>query len=149
MNEIEIYDGALNCCEIYEKWFNRFKQRNCGALITFSGIVREEDSISALSFDIYEPILRDWFNVWQEKARNLGAFVLFAHSKGDVCIHQSSYMCAVVSAKRKIALRLINEFVEDFKKNAPIWKYDIINSKRIYAHKRSQKLNGAGLLYKG
>jgi hypothetical protein len=36
--------------------------------------------------------------------------------------------------------------VEDFKSNAPIWKYDVINGERIYAYKRSQAIVGAGLL---
>jgi len=43
-------------------------------------------------------------------------------------------------------LRLINEFVEDFKANAPIWKYDVIGGERIYAKERSQAIKGAGLL---
>lgn len=145
---LEIYECSLNCCEIYAKWFNEFKDKNCGALITFSGIVREEAGISALSFDIYEPILRTWFDLWEQKAANLGAYLLFAHSKGDVSIHESSYMSGVVSPKRKVALTLINEFVEDFKANAPIWKYDIINSQRIYALNRSHKLQNAGILSK-
>jgi molybdopterin synthase catalytic subunit len=45
-----------------------------------------------------------------------------------------------------VALELIEEFVEDFKANAPIWKYDVINGKRIYAEDRSMPMDGAGLL---
>jgi molybdopterin synthase catalytic subunit len=45
-----------------------------------------------------------------------------------------------------VALELIDEFVEDFKANAPIWKYDIRNGKRIYAEDRSTPMSGAGLL---
>ena len=40
----------------------------------------------------------------------------------------------------------INDFVEDFKANAPIWKYDLKNAQRIYAKDRSQAINGAGIL---
>jgi len=69
-----------------------------------------------------------------------------AHSKGDVPNHTSSYISAVVSPQRKVALRLINEFVEDFKASAPIWKYDLIDGKRVYAKDRSLPLKGAGLL---
>ncbi|MDR3346354.1 MAG: molybdenum cofactor biosynthesis protein MoaE, partial [Campylobacteraceae bacterium] len=46
----------------------------------------------------------------------------------------------------RAALELIDEFVEDFKKKAPIWKYDIKNGERVYAKERSTKLLGAGLL---
>ena len=108
--------------------------------------MREEGGISALSFDIYEPILRKWLAGWEQKAKDLGAYVLFAHSRGDVPVHESSYVAGVVSPQRKVALRLINEFVEDFKANAPIWKYDVIGGEHIYAKERSQAIKGAGLL---
>lgn len=143
---MQIYDGSLDVQRITNEWYERFKDKNCGALITFVGIVREEDGISALSFDIYEPILKKWLDAWQERAKKENAYVLFAHSKGDVAVHTSSYVAGVVSPQRKVALRLINEFVEDFKANAPIWKYDVINGERIYAKERSQAINGAGIL---
>ncbi|MBE2984107.1 molybdenum cofactor biosynthesis protein MoaE [Campylobacter sp. RM9344] len=143
---MELYDGSLDVCKITNRWYNDVKDKNCGALITFTGIVREEGGISALSFDVYEPILKKWFNAWEQRAAEQGAFVLFAHSKGDVAVHTSSYIAGVVSPQRKVALRLINEFVEDFKANAPIWKYDVIDGERIYAKDRSQAINGAGLL---
>jgi len=52
-------------------------------------------------------------------------------------VHTSSYISAVFSPQRKVALALINDFVEDFKANAPIWKYDVKDGKRIYAQERS------------
>jgi molybdopterin synthase catalytic subunit len=69
-----------------------------------------------------------------------------AHSRGDVWLHTSSYISAVFSPKRRVALMLIDEFVEDFKANAPIWKYDLRDGARIYAEDRSTPMNGAGLL---
>lgn len=143
---MQIYNGSLDVQSITNEWYERFKDKNCGAFITFVGIVREEGGISALSFDIYEPILKKWLEAWEERAKKENAYVLFAHSKGDVEVHTSSYVAGVVSPQRKVALRLINEFVEDFKANAPIWKYDVINGERIYAKERSQAINGAGIL---
>jgi len=72
-----------------------------------------------------------------------------AHSIGDVPINRSSYISAVISPKRRVALELIDEFVEDFKANAPIWKYDVIDGKRIYAKDRSTPMIGAGILANG
>jgi molybdopterin synthase catalytic subunit len=69
-----------------------------------------------------------------------------AHSRGDVLNHTSSYISAVCSPKRRVALELIDEFVEDFKASAPIWKYDIINNQRKYALNRSTAIAGAGIL---
>ena len=69
-----------------------------------------------------------------------------AHSRGDVFNHESSYIAAICSPKRRVALELIDEFVEDFKAQAPIWKYDIINKQRVYAKDRSTAITGAGIL---
>ncbi|MGM0518770.1 MAG: molybdopterin synthase catalytic subunit [Campylobacterota bacterium] len=146
MRSLEIYDGSLPVQKITNKWYEEYKESNYGAIITFVGVVRSENSIDGLSFDIYEPILKSWFNSWQEKAKKQNAIVLMAHSKGDVLNHESSYIAAVCSPKRRVALEMIDEFVEDFKAQAPIWKYDIINNERVYAISRSSKIKGAGIL---
>ncbi len=143
---LEIYEGALKVNEILAKWYEEYKDKNYGAFINFIGIVRDENGIEGLSFDIYEPLLKNWFQKWIERAKEENAVVLMAHSKGDVFLHQSSYVSAVLSPKRKVALRLINEFVEDFKASAPIWKYDLKDGKRIYAEDRSLILPNSGIL---
>ncbi len=144
--KMELYDGALNANEITNRWYNDNKLKNYGAIMSFVGVVRDEGWIEGLSFDLYEPILKSWFDRWQEKAKAQNAIILMAHSKGDVAVHETSFIAGVCSPQRKVALNLINEFVEDFKANAPIWKYDLVNNERIYALKRSQKLQNAGIL---
>jgi len=146
MNKLQLFDGSLPVETITNGWYDDFRLSNYGAIITFVGVVRDEDGIDGLSFDIYEPILQSWFDAWQEKAKSLNAIVLMAHSQGDVLNHTSSYIAAVCSPKRRVALELIDEFVEDFKASAPIWKYDIIQGKREYALDRSTAIDGAGLL---
>lgn len=145
-NSLQLFEGDLPVEQITNAWYDEFRNSNYGAIITFVGVVRDEDNIDGLSFDIYEPILNSWFDSWQEKAKAKNAIVLMAHSKGDVLNHTSSYIAAVCSPKRRVALEMIDEFVEDFKKAAPIWKYDIINGKREYALDRSTKIDGAGIL---
>jgi molybdopterin synthase catalytic subunit len=143
-----LQNGAIDINKITNRWHDEYKNKNLGALITFVGIVRSEDDIDGLSFDLYKPILNRWFKTWQEKGKKDGATILMAHSIGDVMLHQSSYISAVFSKQRRVALRLIDEFVEDFKANAPIWKYDIKDGKRVYAEARSKALEGSGLLSK-
>lgn len=143
---LTIHQGPLQPESIYTYWYARYGTHNYGAYITFTGIVRAEKEIEALSFDIHEPILRAWFDAWKSRAAAEGAVVLMAHSSGDVPIHECSYIAAVLSPKRRIALRMIDEFVEDFKANAPIWKYDVSDGERGYASERSTPLNGAGIL---
>lgn len=143
---LELYRGNLNVDEIYTKWYNLYRSKNCGAFVNFVGIVRDEDGIDGLSFDIYEPILKKWFDAWQDRLKKLDSYLLMAHSYGDVLNHNSSFMCAIVSPKRRVGLEMLDHFVEDFKSFAPIWKYDIKNGKKIYAKSRSKALPNAGIL---
>jgi len=143
---MEIFEGSLDVKMIFAKWLDEESHSNYGAFIPFVGTIRDEDGIDGLSFDIYEPILQKWFDGWVAKAKEQGAIVKMAHSRGDVAIHTSSYISAVFSPKRRIALKLIDEFVEDFKANAPIWKYDLKDGKRIYVQERSTPMMGSGLL---
>ncbi|MCK9374057.1 MAG: molybdenum cofactor biosynthesis protein MoaE [Sulfuricurvum sp.] len=143
---LELYNGALNVPEIITRWYAQESDTNYGAYIPFVGTVRDEDGIEGLSFDVYEPILTSWFEAWVAKAEPLGAKLKMAHSRGDVLVHESSYIAAVFSPKRRVALETIEAFVEDFKASAPIWKYDLKNGDRLYARERSTPISGAGLL---
>lgn len=143
---MELYNGPLDTKEIFGRWLDEQASSNYGAYIPFVGTIRAEDGIEALHFDIYEPVLQAWFEAWEAKAKELGAVVKMAHAIGTVPVHTSSYISAVFSPKRRVALELIDSFVEDFKANAPIWKYDVIDGKSIYAEDRSTAMDGAGLL---
>jgi molybdopterin synthase catalytic subunit len=143
---MELYKGALDSKEIFGRWLDEEALSNYGAYISFVGTIRDEDSIEGLRFDIYEPVLQAWFRAWELRAKELGAVVKMAHAIGDVAVHESSYVSAVFSPKRRVALELIDTFVEDFKANAPIWKYDIKEGKALYAKDRSTPMDGAGLL---
>ncbi|WP_151901270.1 molybdopterin synthase catalytic subunit [Sulfurimonas hydrogeniphila] len=143
---LQLYNNSLDVPKILQEWYEEEAKSNYGAYIPFVGTVRSEDGIEGLSFDIYEPILEAWFKNWQKKAEEKGAVVKMAHSRGDVMLHESSYIAAVFSPKRRVALELIDEFVEDFKASAPIWKYDLKNGQRVYAKDRSTAIKGSGIL---
>lgn len=142
---LEIFYGALDTPKLLTRWYNEYKTQNFGAMVEFIGIVRDE-GIDGLSFDIYEPLLNKWFANWSAKCEKKGAHLIMAHSKGFVPKHETSYIACVLSPKRRVALETIDEFVEDFKANAPIWKYDVVNGEKIYAKERSKALPQAGLL---
>jgi molybdopterin synthase catalytic subunit len=143
---LELFDGPVPVEEILVRWYKEEEKSNYGAFIPFIGTIRDEDGISGLSFDIYEPILNGWYDAWTRKAKEAGAILKMAHSRGDVPLHKSSYVAAVFSPKRRVALEMIEEFVEDFKASAPIWKYDLKDGERIYAKERSTAIKGSGLL---
>ncbi|MBL4584847.1 MAG: molybdenum cofactor biosynthesis protein MoaE, partial [Pseudomonadales bacterium] len=94
---LTLHDGPLDVPTILKEWYEEEAQSNYGAYIPFVGTVRSEDGIDGLSFDVYEPILESWFTAWQKKAQEKGAKIKMAHSKGDVMLHESSYIAAVFS----------------------------------------------------
>lgn len=143
---LELYIKHIYVEYVYSRWYSKFQYENCGAFVSFVGIVRDEDGIEGLSFDVHKPILERWFQGWNEKIKAQNAHLLMAHSVGDVMLHEASFMAAVVSPKRRFGLEMLDEFVEDFKTKAPIWKYDLIDGRRVYARKRSTKLPNAGIL---
>ena len=143
---LELYNGSLNVEKITTAWYKEYKNLNYGAIITFVGVVREENGIDGLSFDIYEPMLKIWFDKWRKKAKNNDIVILMAHSIGDVLNHECSYIATICSKQRRLALEIIDYFVEDFKANATIWKYDLKNQKKFYAQDRSKLIKHAGVL---
>ncbi|MDR2906078.1 MAG: molybdenum cofactor biosynthesis protein MoaE [Helicobacteraceae bacterium] len=143
---VEIFKGAIKPEAVLARWYGEATDNHTGAFASFIGIVRDEGGISALSFDIYRPLLDRWFIGWQNRVAAKEARLFMAHSEGDVPIACCSYVAAIASPKRRAALEFLDEFVEDFKQSAPIWKYDVIRGKRVYAEDRSRLLNGAGLL---
>ncbi|TLD85358.1 molybdenum cofactor biosynthesis protein MoaE [Helicobacter sp. MIT 11-5569] len=144
--DLLLYNGALDTTTIYAQWYAFGTKHNLGANVIFTGIVRAENGCDGLSFDIYKPLLEQWFNTWCKKAQNLNAYLKMAHAQGDVLNHQSSYMAGVFSSQRRASLEIFEDFIEDFKHNAPIWKYDLKQGERIYAKERSYHLPHSGIL---
>jgi molybdopterin synthase catalytic subunit len=143
---LTIFEGPVEVHTLLSRWYAAEHDKNYGAMVTFVGTVREENGIEALSYDIYRPLLEAWFETWREKLAEKGALLEMAHSEGDVPAHTSSFACAIFSPKRRVALEMLDAFVEDFKANAPIWKYDVVDGKRVYAADRSTPMEGSGLL---
>ncbi len=141
-----IYQGPIDVENLLARWYAAEHNKNYGAMVNFVGTIREEGGIEALSFDIYRPVLEKWFDKWRKKLAEKGALLAMAHSEGDVPVHKSSFACAIFSPKRRVALEMLDAFVEDFKANAPIWKYDVKEGQRIYAADRSTPMEGSGLL---
>lgn len=119
MEHFTLYQGSLDIPKIYSQWYEFAKDKNCGALLTFCGIVREEGGIEALSFDIYEPLLKKWFDEWQKRVDFDGISLLFAHSIGDVAVHESSYFAGILSKQRKLGLNFLMNLLKILKQVHP------------------------------
>ena len=140
---LEVFKGGIPVIETINRWYEEFKLQGYGAMIPFIGIVRADNGIDGLSFDLYLPMLNEWFKKWQNIE---GVKITMAHSFGNVMVGESSFLCAIFTKHRREGFEYLEKFVEDFKANAPIWKYDLIDGKRIFAEDRAKELPGAGIL---
>jgi len=140
---LEVFKGKIPVIETLNRWYEEFKLQGYGAMIPFIGIVRADNGIDGLSFDLYLPMLNEWFKKWQNIE---DVKITMAHSFGDVMVGESSFLCAIFTKHRREGFEYLEKFVEDFKANAPIWKYDLIDGKRIFAEDRAKELPGAGIL---
>ena len=146
MQTLTLHKGPLDTLAIYANWHAFASEHNLGASVIFTGVVRAENGYDGLSFDIYPPLLEQWFNAYCNKAKLHNVILTMPHAIGDVPNHKSSYMAGIFSRQRRAALGIFEDFIEDFKHHAPIWKYDLKHNQRFYAKERSHHLPHSGIL---
>lgn len=147
-SELLIMDGNLPLKTLYARYNRLAKANNNGAVVHFTGFVRQEGEMcqdDGLYFELYEPLLVQWFSKHKERLESQEVLVCMAHSRGFVPIGKSSFSVCLIAKQRASVLGELANFVEDFKQNAPIWKYDSINGKHIFERARAKPLHGSGL----
>ncbi|MCC9146283.1 MULTISPECIES: molybdenum cofactor biosynthesis protein MoaE [unclassified Arthrobacter] len=99
---------------------------DCGAVVLFSGIVRNHDdgkSVTALGYSSHptaQSVLDSVANGIAAKYDGIRIWV--AHRTGDLEIGDAALVAAVASAHRGTAFAACSELVDTIKANVPIWK---------------------------
>jgi molybdopterin synthase catalytic subunit len=98
-----------------------------GSLVEFFGIVRETegaDKIPALHYEAYasmaEKVMREKIALLEE--RHLCQAVRVVHRLGLVPMGESAIYVGIQSKHRKEGFLFLQEFMDEFKKDVPIWK---------------------------
>ena len=103
------------------------KSEATGAVVTFSGDVRNHDKgreVSALVYEIHPSAPQVIQKIAEEVAAKYEiANVATAHRYGAIPIGESAFVVAVSAAHRRAALDACEELVERVKAELPIWKY--------------------------
>ena len=103
------------------------KSEATGAVVTFSGDVRNHDKgreVSALVYEIHPSAPKVIQKIAEEVAAKYEvANLATAHRYGVIPIGESAFVVAVSAAHRKAALDACEELVERVKAELPIWKY--------------------------
>jgi molybdopterin synthase catalytic subunit len=103
------------------------KNPSSGAVITFSGVVRDHEDtgpISSLFYEAYQPmaenIMRKILN--ELSSRYPCTSVEVVHRFGSIPVGETSLWIRVHAAHRAEAFGLLTHFIDQMKKDVPIWK---------------------------
>jgi len=101
--------------------------REVGAVVEFSGIVRESEGaekIAGLSYEAYEPMARREFDriIAELSARHPIQAVLVIHRLGAVPVGEASLLVRVEAKHRGQALAFCGALIDRMKEDVPIWK---------------------------
>jgi molybdopterin synthase catalytic subunit len=103
------------------------KSDRAGAIVTFSGDVRNHDKgkeVAALSYEIHPSAPTVIRKITEEVCAKYEVVnVAVAHRHGEIPIGESAFVVAVSAAHRVAALNCCEELVERVKAELPIWKY--------------------------
>ncbi|WDF34405.1 molybdenum cofactor biosynthesis protein MoaE [Arthrobacter agilis] len=99
---------------------------HCGAVVGFSGVVRNHDGgrdVSSLSYSAHPSAERIIREVAEEiAARHDGIRIWVAHRVGPLAIGDQALVAAVGAAHRGEAFRACSDLVDLVKERVPIWK---------------------------
>jgi molybdopterin synthase catalytic subunit len=105
------------------------KSKKSGAVVTFSGDVRNHDGdkdVSALTYEIH-PSAQDVLKsiVSEVSARFAINDVAVAHRYGDIAIGECAFAVAVSADHREAAFEACSALVDTVKEKLPIWKHQL------------------------
>ncbi len=100
-----------------------------GAVVTFSGEVRNHDGgkdISTLTYEIHPSAQDVLLSVVAEVAANFAINdVAVAHRYGDIAIGECAFAVAVSANHREAAFDACSALVNTVKEKLPIWKHQV------------------------
>ncbi|TYC99114.1 molybdenum cofactor biosynthesis protein MoaE [Arthrobacter echini] len=99
---------------------------HCGAIVGFSGVVRDHDGgrgVTSLSYSAHPSAERVIREVAEEIAsRHDGIRIWVAHRVGPLAIGDQALVAAVGAAHRGEAFRACSDLVDLVKERVPVWK---------------------------
>lgn len=106
---------------------SQVKNDGAGAVVTFSGDVRNHDKgkgVTSLNYEIHPTAQSVIEKITNEVvAKHDVVNVAIAHRYGVIPIGESAFVVAVAASHRAPAFKCCEELVERVKAELPIWKY--------------------------
>lgn len=109
---------------------DRVQSGRAGAVVSFVGVVREENEgrpVRYLEYEAFEPLAREKLHelATEMKARFGVDEVAMAHRLGRVEVGEVITVIAVASAHRREAFEACQFGIEQLKARVPIWKREV------------------------
>ena len=109
------------------KIFDQVKDDSCGAIVSFTGVVRDHNSkeiVEGIFYDAYDEMVEEILqNIEKEVFKNWNIKKFIAvHRTGYLQVGEISVMVVVSSEHRKEAFEACIYGIENIKKRCPIWK---------------------------
>jgi len=103
------------------------EDEECGAFVSFAGIVRRregEQALESIVYEAYESMAERRLREILERAHSRwGAFhARIAHRLGEVRVGESSVWIGVAAGHRAEAFELCRHLIDELKADVPIWK---------------------------
>ena len=118
-----VTDSAISA----EALATQVKSDAAGAVVTFSGDVRNHDqgrAVTSLNYEVHPSAQAVMEKITNEvAAKHKVINVAVAHRYGAIPIGESAFVVAVAAAHRGAAFAACNELVERVKAELPIWKF--------------------------
>ena len=113
-----------------QKFFSGEPPRSCGAMASFTGIVRDHDhgrAVTSLYYDCYRSMAERMINALIEEAKARWGVerVQVSHRVGHLEIGEVAVVISVSSAHRTEAFEACRFMIEAIKEKVPIWKKEI------------------------
>ena len=110
--------------------------QGAGAILTFEGLVRSEESgraIAALDYEVYDLMARKMLTELALQMRSqfdlLAVFV--EHSRGRVPAEACSFRLCMISRHRAEGLQAMALFIDQMKRDVPIWKRPVYRTAEV------------------
>ena len=114
-------------------FFSFTPAKSCGALATFTGIVRDHDhgrQVKKLYYDCYPSMAERMIKILVAEAKNQWGVdeIRVSHRIGSLEIGEVAVAIAVSSAHRAESFSACRFIIEEIKKRVPIWKKEIFEN---------------------
>lgn len=105
------------------------KDVSCGAVVTFTGDVRNHDGgkeVLILTYEIHPSAGQEIIRITQETSNKFDVVkVAVAHRYGQIPIGQTAFAVAVSAHHRESAFEACQALVNTVKAELPIWKHQV------------------------